>query len=311
MKKSYVVVVIIFFSVLFYLYKVRKSDTALSHMSKPVIVCTTSIIADTVKNLVGELCEVVSIMGPGIDPHLYKASSGDAYRINSADIIFYNGLHLEGKMGDIFESIKNQNKSIYAVSEGVPEYLLIRTEYDNIFDPHIWHDVNLWRYVFNYVASILKKHYPDYQDIIEKNRSDYVEILEELDFFVYQRLSEIKYAKILITSHDAFSYFSKRYNIPCYAVQGISTDSEPSIEDNEKILNILLDNDIKTIFIEQTVCENYLRNIQSIMEMKGKKVNIGSKLYSDALGEKNGNTYIQMIKENINAITEGLNDYEQ
>lgn len=306
--KKFSIIVIIFAILSYSYYKIKSKNNIITN--KPLIVCTTSIIADAVKNLIGEYADIVSIMGPGIDPHLYKASSGDAYKINTADIIFYNGLHLEGKMGDIFDSMSKQNKAIYAVSENIPEYMLIKTEYDNIYDPHIWHDVILWKHVFNYIALILKKHFPNYSDIIEKNRIDYTEILEELDFFIYQKISEIKYAKILITSHDAFSYFSKRYRIPCYAVQGISTDSEPSIQDNERILNVLLENDIKTIFIEQTVCENYVRNIQSIMEMKGRKINIGNKLYSDALGEKNGNTYIQMIRENINTIVQGLNNYE-
>ncbi len=279
-------------------------------INKPLIVCSTSIIYDTVKNLISNEADVISIMGPGIDPHLYKASSGDAYNIDKADVIFYNGLHLEGKMADIFESIKKKNKSIYAVSDAIPEYLLLGTEYENLYDPHIWHDVILWKDVTKYIADILSQKYSQYSSLIERNKEIYLEKLDELDFFIKNKLSEIKYSKILITSHDAFSYFSKRYGIKCYSVQGISTDAEASIADTEKILKILTENDIPTIFIEQTVCQNYLKNIQSIMELQGKKINIGEKLYSDALGEKGGNNYIQMIKDNVIAITSGLNNYE-
>jgi manganese/zinc/iron transport system substrate-binding protein len=278
--------------------------------NKPLIVCSTSIIYDTVKNLIFNEADVISIMGPGIDPHLYKASSNDAYNIENADIIFYNGLHLEGKMADIFESIKKKNKKIYAVSETIDDYLLLGTDYEGIYDPHIWHDVWLWKKVTKYIGEILIKSYPEKSILIERNLEIYLEKLDELDFFVKNKISEIKYNKILITSHDAFSYFSKRYGIECYSVQGISTDAEASINDTEKILKILIENDVPTIFVEQTVCENYLKNIQSIMELQGKKINIGKKLYSDALGEKSGSSYIQMITENVLEITAGLNNYE-
>lgn len=305
MKKIYIILLIILSLTFAYFLSQKKN-----HSIKPIIVCSTSIIYDTVKNLISNEADIISIMGPGIDPHLYKASSGDAYNIEKADIIFYNGLHLEGKMADIFQSIKKKNKNVYAVSDAIPEYLLLGTEYEQLYDPHIWHDVILWKNVTQYIAEILIKQYPDIKYLIEQNRNNYLEKLDELDFFIKNKLTEIKYSKILITSHDAFSYFSKRYGIQCYSVQGISTDAEASINDTEKILKILSENDIPTIFIEQTVCQNYLKNIQSIMEMQGKKINIGDKLYSDALGEKGGNTYIQMIKDNVIAITAGLNNYE-
>lgn len=306
MKKIYLLLFIILFISISYFLSTSKQNT-----KKPFIVCSTSIIYDTVVNLISNEAEVISIMGPGIDPHLYKASSGDAYNIDKADIIFYNGLHLEGKMADIFKSLKQKNKNAFAVSDGLPEYLLLGTEYENLYDPHIWHDVILWKKVTKYISDILIAQYPDKQIFIEKNRNSYLEKLDELDFFIKNKLSEIKYSKILITSHDAFSYFAKRYGMECYSVQGISTDAEANINDTERILKILSENDIPTIFIEQTVCQNYLKNIQSIMELQGKKINIGEKLYSDALGEKGGNTYIQMIKDNVIAITAGLNNYEK
>jgi manganese/zinc/iron transport system substrate-binding protein len=305
MKKFYLLLFIILSASVIYFLSIKENSTKI-----PLIVCSTSIIYDTVINLISNGAEVISIMGPGIDPHLYKASSGDAYNIDRADIIFYNGLHLEGKMTDIFESIKKKNKNIYAVSDAIPEYLLLATEYENLYDPHIWHDVILWKKVTKYIANILIEKYPEKKSLIEKNKDSYLEQLDELDFFVKNKLSEIKYSKILITSHDAFSYFAKRYGIQCYSVQGISTDAEASINDTERILKILNENDIPTIFVEQTVCQNYLKNIQSIMELQGKKINIGVKLYSDALGEQGGNTYIKMIKDNVTEITAGLNNYE-
>lgn len=311
MQKKYLIfLIVITFLISFFAlkYHFKKQNYT---KQKPLIVCSTSIISDTIKNLIGNEAEVICIMAPGIDPHLYKASSKDAYNIHNADIIFYNGLHLEGKMADLFESIENENKSIYSAGNAIPRYLLLETEYTNIFDPHIWHDVQLWKMVVEYFGKILEKHFPSQSSQIQENTTRYLEQLDELDFFTKNKISEIKYSKILITSHDAFSYFAKRYGIENYSVQGISTDAEATIEDTERILKILTENNIPTIFIEQTVCQNYLKNIQSIMAKNGKKIHIGEKLYSDSLGELKGNTYVQMIKENVNAITNGLNNYER
>lgn len=279
--------------------------------SKPAIVCTTSIISDTVKNIVGDCFDVVSIMGAGIDPHLYKASSGDIYRIHEASIIFYNGLHLEGKMGEIFESMHKQGKKIFAVSNGIPKELLLSAGFENIYDPHIWHDVVLWKYVVAYITKIIVDEFPQYKDNIENNSRRYLIDLEWLHNFIIESIKKINYAKILITSHDAFSYFAKRYGIQFYSVQGISTDSEPSIADNEKILKIIIENGVKTIFVEQTVAENYLKNVQSILSLQNISIQLAkNKLYSDALGELHGNTYIAMMKDNIEAMVNGMNNYE-
>ncbi len=310
MQKKYLFFLsFLFFLVIFYFYTNRLKKK-FPEKKKPLIVCSTSIIYDTVKNLIKNNAEVVCIMGPGIDPHLYKASSKDAYTIHNADIIFYNGLHLEGKMAELFESVESKKKAIYSAGEAIPPYLLLETEYAGIYDPHIWHDVYLWKMVMQYFGEKLEYHFPLHLAEIRENKMRYAEQLDELDFFVKNKISEIKYSKILITSHDAFSYFAKRYGIENYSVQGISTDAEPTIDDTEKILKILMNNFIPTIFIEQTVCQNYLKNICSIMMKNGKKINIGEKLYSDALGEVQGNTYLQMIRENVNAICDGLNNYE-
>lgn len=309
MKSKVLFFTIILISTASYFFLNKKNEIK---SNIPVIVCTTSIIADVVKNIIGNHAEVISIMGPGIDPHLYKASSGDIYRINQASLIFYNGLHLEGKMGEIFESMHKRGKKIYAVSKAIPKSLLLSTEYEGIYDPHIWHDVILWKYVVQGIINTLLIEFPLYKDNISKNGNQYLLELDALHSSILEKISCIKYSKILITSHDAFSYFAKRYGIECYSVQGISTDSEPSIQDNEKILQIILNNQIKTIFVEQTVAENYLKNLQSILSLNNVIVNLAKdKLYSDALGEEEGTTYIDMMTDNVNAIVQGMNNYEK
>jgi manganese/zinc/iron transport system substrate-binding protein len=311
MKKKFFLLVLCL-SFLCFVFLVKKFFSSKDEYTiKPTIVCSTSILADTVKNIVGDLAEVGAIMGPGIDPHLYKPSSADCYSIDKADIIIYNGLHLEGKMVQIFNSLKKRGKIIYAAEEAIPNHLLISTEYDNIHDPHIFHDVILWKGVVEYFAKVLSEYFSENKDTIEKNKASYIDKLDELHFFVKEKISEIRYSKILVTSHDAFSYFAKRYGLEHYSIQGISTDAEPTIQDTEKVLKVLSDNAVPTIFVEQTVCENYLKNIQAIMREQNKPVRIGEQLYSDALGQTAGKTYIAMIQENTRAISEGLNNYEK
>jgi manganese/zinc/iron transport system substrate-binding protein len=295
-------------SLLYFHYKHKDSP---SKNKKPLIVCTTSIIADSVSRIVQNYADVIAIMGPDIDPHLYKASSGDIYKINNAKIIFYNGLHLEGKMGEIFSAMHQNGKNIFAVTAEIPKSSLLQTEYMDIYDPHVWHDIILWKDVIRYITKKICEIMPEHKDIFIKNNAQYQEELDNLHHYVTDQIGKIKYAKILITSHDAFSYFAKRYGIQFYSIQGISTDSEPSIQDNEKILKIILDHQVKTIFVEQTVAENYLKNIQKILCLKNTPINLAKhKLYSDALGHTSGNTYIKMIKENVIAMVEGMNNYE-
>lgn len=306
MKKLYILLVIaIVISGIAYFYYASKNKNA-----KPIILCSTSLIHDATKELTGEWADVVCIMGPGIDPHLYKASSHDTYNITNAKVIFYNGLHLEGKMADIFSQIKKQGKSIYAVSDGLDKKDLIETEYKDIYDPHIWHDVLLWKQVVFYISQQLIVHFPDQKESIEKKYTAYAEQLDHLHQWVIETLSLLKNCRVLITSHDAFSYFAKRYKMLFYSVQGISTDAEATVNDTERVLSIILKHNVPTIFVEHTVSQNYLKNIQSIIQLKGKSLHIGDKLFSDALGEEDGTTYLDMIKENVLTIVHGLKHHE-
>jgi manganese/zinc/iron transport system substrate-binding protein len=279
---------------------------SLASKKKSLILCSTSMIADTAKILIGEYADVIAIMGPGIDPHLYKASSHDAYNIQNAHVIFYNGLHLEGKMAEIFSQIERQGRNIFAISDGLDREDFIQTEYDGLYDPHIWHDVILWKKTVRFMAYWLIEIYPQYAEAIKKNEAAYQLELDFLHDWIMTELSKIVYCNILISSHDAFSYFARRYGLEFYSVQGISTDAEATVADTEKILDIVLKNYVPTVFVEHTVSENYLKNIQSIMSLKGKKLRLGDRLYSDALGEEEGKTYIEMMKKNVQAIVKGL-----
>lgn len=303
-KNYFIFLVVFLFSLLgFFIFK---SQFITQEQKKPLILCSTSMIADTAKILVGDKIEVISIMGPGIDPHLYKASSHDAYNIQNATVIFYNGLHLEGKMAEIFSQIEKQGRTIFAISDAIDPEELIQTEYEGLYDPHIWHDVILWKKTVEFMAKQLIVLYPEYRELIEQNEKNYQEKLSDLHQWITDELAKLIYCNILISSHDAFSYFARRYGLEFYSVQGISTDAEATVSDTEKVLHIILNHYVPTIFVEYTVSENYLKNIQSIMALKGKKLNLGEKLFSDALGEEEGKTYIEMIRKNVQSIVKGL-----
>lgn len=303
-KKYYIIFLV--FVVSFGIFFFKEYTVSVAQKKNALVLCSTSIIADTAKILLGDMVEVKAIMGAGIDPHLYKASSHDAYDIQKATVIFYNGLHLEGKMAEIFSQIEKQGRNIFAVSDALSKDELIQTEYEGLYDPHIWHDVILWKKTVSYMAQKLIILFPELKIYIEENELKYQKKLDELHAFVKKELSKLTLCNILISSHDAFSYFAKRYNMQFYSVQGISTDAEATVNDTEKILHIILNHYVPTIFVEHTVSENYLKNIQSIISLKGKKLQLGDKLFSDALGEKEGKTYIAMIEKNVEAIVKGL-----
>lgn len=305
MNKKKIIFILFFLLTTIYFFNFKKNKKNLKEVT---ITCTTSIIGDVLKNLLGEWAEIIILMGPGIDPHLYKAKSGDIYSIERSKIVFYNGLHLEGKMVEVLENLSNKGKSAYAISDCLSKNDLRKTEYDDIYDPHIWFDVDIWIKVTEYIAEKLIENIPNRANEIKEKKEIFLEKLNNLNIFIKNKINEIPFKKrILITAHDAFGYFGKKYGIQVEGLQGISTDAEVRIDDVERVARIILDNDIKTIFVEQTVPEKYLFGIKELVKGHGKEVLIGNKIYSDALGEEEfGNTYIKMFEYNVKTIAEGL-----
>jgi len=293
----------------FFIIKKSTNSFSLYKKNKISIVCSTSIIADCIKNIIDDDFEVFSLMGPGIDPHLYKPTPQDIFLLNSADIVIYNGLHLEGKMADIFESLNNRNIKSYGIGNYIEKKDLIQTEYDTIYDPHIWFDVIIWIDALEKIKDKIIECFPNKKNIIEKKWNTYRDELIKLDRWIHNQVEYIPLKKrIIITAHDAFKYFGKRYCIQVEGLQGISTDSEVTIGDIERISKLILENNIRTIFVEQTISHEYLKNIQTIISKHNHCVNIGEQLFSDALGENGtgGETYISMIQSNVIALVKGL-----
>jgi len=266
------------------------------------------MIADAITNICGDSAEVISLMGAGVDPHLYKATEGDLEKLQSADLIFYNGLHLEGKMSEVLEKLAKQKKVI-AFSDGLIVGHL-RKVAENTYDPHIWFDVRLWKQAVDFAGGELAKNYPEKAMFFAKNLENYDRELLSLDSIVRLDLAAVPQEKrILITTHDAFSYFGIAYGFQVKALQGISTLSEAGLKDVADLVDFIVNNKIKAIFVETSVSQKAFREtILESCKAKNYEVTIGGELFTDALGQKGTaeGTYKGMFLFNTKTISQSL-----
>lgn len=251
---------------------------------------------------------VEALMGPGVDPHLYKATQGDIKKLMSGDIIIYNGLHLEGKMNDLFE--KMRQKHTVAAAEAIPTAKLINSsDYADAYDPHVWFDLQLWQIVVAHLAAELIEEYPNLRETINNNWQSYRQKLIEADRELENMILQIpEKQRVLITAHDAFKYYGLRYGIEVKGLQGISTSSEYGIRDVSDLANFVYDRKIKAIFVESSIPKRAIEAVQSAVREMGGEVQLGGELYSDALGSANSpaGSYLGMVKENTETIVKAL-----
>ncbi len=273
------------------------------------VVTTTNIIADVVRHIGGREVTVISLMGPGVDPHLYKAREGDIRRMSEANIIFYNGLHLEGKMVDILQGMNRFTRTV-AVAEAVPDSLLIFPEqFEGNPDPHVWFDVQLWRHAVIRIARELQDYDTLHQAYYEHTLQQYLDRLDSLDHYIRQRASELPAERrIIITAHDAFNYFGRAYDFQIYGLQGISTASEAGARDVRKLADLIVQHRIPAIFVETSVSPRNIEALKAAVQARGFAVAIGGTLYSDSLGDPGTpeGTYIGMLRHNIDTIVSSL-----
>jgi manganese/zinc/iron transport system substrate-binding protein len=272
------------------------------------IVTTTGMITDVTRNIAGDKASVISLMGPGVDPHLYRASEGDVSRLMNADIIFYNGLHLEAKMAEIFENM--ESKKTVAVAESIPtDALLSPPEFQGLHDPHVWFDVSLWAIAAGNVRDELIAIDPANEEHYRSNADSYLAKLTALHEDVKQKAAQIPQdQRVLITAHDAFNYFGKQYGFEVKGLQGISTASEAGAQDVQNLARFISDRKIKAIFVESSVPERNILAVKEAVSARGWNVAIGGSLFSDAMGDEGTleGTYIGMITHNIDTITSAL-----
>ena len=293
---------------LFFFPKITQSAEELA--SPYTIVTTCTMVTDIVEQVAGDKAKVEGLMGEGVDPHLYKPTRDDLTTLARADVIFYSGLMLEGRMADSFARMSRSRIPCYAVTELLDEgYLLEPEQLDGHWDPHVWNDVAAWISATRAVAGALSEVDPKNASTYEANAAAYTKQLEALDEYARTSIASIpEKSRVLITAHDAFNYFARAYGIKVMAAQGVTTESEAAISDINDLVNFIVENEIRSIFIENIVSD---RNLQAVIEgarKKGHDLQIGGELFSDATGPAGTyeGTYIGMIDHNITLITRKL-----
>ena len=274
------------------------------------VVCTTSMITDLVKNIGGNAITIKGLMGAGVDPHLYKATEGDVSKLVDADVIFYNGLHLEGKLVEVFEKMKNQAKTPIALANQLDKTGLIGSDYfASNYDPHVWFNIGYFRQFANKVTEVLSEKDPKNAAIFKENNTAYQAKLIELETKVSSTIETLpKEQRILVTAHDAFNYFGKTYDFDVVGLQGLSTATEAGVKDVQNLAAFIIEKQIKAIFVESSVPKRTIEALQAAVKSKGHNVTIGGTLFSDALGSDGTpeGTYIGMFDYNVNTIVNAL-----
>ncbi len=274
------------------------------------VVTTTTMITDLLHNIGGDLINLQGLMGSGVDPHLYKASEGDVAKLVNADIIFYNGIHLEGKLVEVFEKMGHNNNKTVAIAEGLDKSTLINSElFQGNYDPHIWFDVTYWKDATRFIVKKLSEKLPEHKTIFEENGKIYLAKLTTLKAKITSIVETLpKEKRVLVTAHDAFSYFGRSFGFEVLGLQGLSTATEAGVKDVQKLAAFIIDKNIKAVFIESSVPKRTIEALQAAVNSKGHDVKIGGTLYSDALGNAGTieGTYIGMFEYNVNTIVNAL-----
>ena len=274
------------------------------------VVSTTTMLTDLVEQIGKEHVSVSGLMGPGVDPHLYQASANDVRLLQNADIVVYQGLHLEGRMGDVFQALAQSGKQIIRIEDGIASERLLGWEDElSSFDPHIWFDISLWKDAARYVAQQLGSIDNANRAAYQENLLAYLKELDDLEVYVKERVFEVpSNSRVLVTAHDAFGYFGRAYGFEVRGLQGISTESEAGTADVSQLAQFIAERRLKAIFIESSVPRKNVEALQAAVKARGFDVSIGGELFSDALGNRNdeSGTYIGMFKANINTIVNAL-----
>jgi manganese/zinc/iron transport system substrate-binding protein len=273
------------------------------------ITTTTNIMADAVKALVKDSAAVTPLMATGVDPHLYKASQRDLDLLFEADLVIYHGLHLEGKMTEVLRKFSRTNDVIDQGELLPKDKLISNPEYATSIDPHIWFDVALWKTAMTAIAHELADRKPGWRGYIENNLAAYQKKLDSLDSYNRQQIRQLtEQGQVLITAHDAFSYFGKAYGMEVKGLQGLSTLSEPGLRDVSELVSYIIEHQIKAIFVEQSISPKALEAVVEGCKRRGHQVRLAGPLYADSLGDPEGEagTYVEMVSSNVKTIVENL-----
>jgi manganese/zinc/iron transport system substrate-binding protein len=275
-------------------------------------VCTIGQVTEMVQRVGGEHVKAEGIMGPGVDPHLYTAVASDISRLSKADVIFYNGLHLEGRMAELFVKMARTRPAL-AVTERLQERedkrLRTPPDFEGLHDPHVWHDPMMWADCVTDVAEMLAEFDPPHAEDYRKNAEAYRKEIQELNQFCRDELATIpKERRVLVTAHDAFGYFGAAYDIEVFGLKGISTEEEKDLAHQEEIQRMLIERKVPAVFVETAVAARTVESLVEPARAAGHELKIGGELYADALGpaDSDAATYAGMIRHNVRTITEAL-----
>jgi len=284
-----------------------------SGSSEPIgVVCTTGMVGDLVRHVGGSRVSVEDLMGPGVDPHLYRATLSDTQRLNRAQVVFYNGLHLEGRLAEMLEGLARR-KPVFAVSERLvrdhDKRLRKPAAFEGNYDPHIWFDVDMWSKCLEPVVARLSELDPAHADQFRHNAEQYAAEMAKLDRWCHTRLAEIpKERRVLVTAHDAFGYFGAAYDIEVHGIQGVSTADEADLGHIIELVDMLVTRKIKAVFVESSVPPRLIDSLIQPAAARGHKVVKGGELFSDAMGQPGTHegTYVGMVEHNVNTIVKAL-----
>ena len=277
---------------------------------RPVrVVTTVNFLADMAERIGGDRVEAESLMGPGVDPHLYKASAGDVGTLRDADVVLYGGLELEGRMADLLEELSAERRTV-AVTEDMPRDQLLRpAEFEGRYDPHVWFDVPLWTDAARRIAAELRDVDPRHAAEYDRRLRAYLAELDDLHAEVRGLLRDVpERSRVLITSHDAFNYFGRRYGFDVVAIQGVSTQTEATTADIERVAGVIADREVRSVFIESSVPRQTIEAVIAAAREQGQQTSLGGELFSDAAGDEGTpeGTYVGMVAHNARTIGAGL-----
>ncbi len=274
------------------------------------VVATTGMVADIVREVAGDRAVVEGLIGEGVDPHLYRPTRDDVAALQDADMVFYSGLLLEGRMTDTLVRLARKGKAVHAVTEEIPEESLLEPEdAEGHFDPHVWMDPGAWKRAVDVVAEALAQFDPEGADGHRSRAAAYSEQVEELDAWAREALSSIPAERrVLVTAHDAFSYFGRAYELEVRGIQGLSTESEAGLQDINRLVDLLVDRGISAVFVETSVASKNVRALVEGARSRGHEVAIGGELFSDAMGPTGTytGTYLGMIDHNVTTVVHAL-----
>lgn len=290
----------------------QQTESAAGDDGKINVVATTTMIKDLVEQVGGEQVAVTGLMGPGVDPHTYKPSATEVNTIGEADMIAYNGLHLEAQFTDVFEQSAQRGIPTMVIGDAIAEDDLIQVEEgaDSTVDPHIWFSVENWKLATDYVAEHLSEQDPAHTAIFEENAETYKQELDELQTYITERIEEIpEQSRYLVTAHDAFSYFGEAFDFEVVGLQGINTQTEAGTGDISSLADFIVEKAIRSVFVESSVSSRNMDALIEAVNSRGQELQNAGELFSDALGDEaqNAETYIKMYRSNIDTIVEGLN----